>query len=312
MGVVLAVGGVTGVVGGVDSLDEDGVNSVNTGSASDSARGGGDLEEVLLSLDGGSGEGNLEDEGISICVEVAGDGAVVDDLVGEVAEGVLDVGGEGPDVSGLHLNGDGGEGLVHLGGESKSEGLAVEVSGGVSGGGLSAIGTSGDEGDGLDLGVGGDTSVGAKVHDVVSGSAHPGSAVDSGPPSVTDAGTGAVGIPGSIGGGDGGSVSEATESVGGPVIIISPDGSKGELVLELAGSVPGAVVGAALAAASLALESAEALTLASLTVADSLAGALGVKVGEPSLVGGSGPGELVGAEPGRGNGRGRGRKGSAR
>ena len=90
-------GGVTGGVGGVDSLDEDGVNSVNTGGASSSARSGDNLEEVLLSLDRGSGEGDLKDEGISVSVKVASDGDVVDDLVGEAAEGVLDVGGEGGD-----------------------------------------------------------------------------------------------------------------------------------------------------------------------------------------------------------------------
>ena len=58
----------------------------------------------------------------------------------------------------------------------------------------------------------------------------------------------------------------------------------------------GAVVRAALAAACFALEAAEALALASLTVADSLARALGVKVGGSGLVGGSSPGKLEGAE----------------
>jgi hypothetical protein len=136
-----------------------------------------------------------------------------------------------------------------------------------------------------------------KVHDVVSRGAHPGSAVDSGPSSVADAGTGAVGVPGGISGRDDGTVSEATVSIGTSIVVISPDGSESELVLVLAGSVSGAVVRAALAATSLALEATEALALASLTVADSLTGALRVKVGKSGLVGGSGPGELVGAEP---------------
>jgi hypothetical protein len=73
--------------------------------------------------------------------------------------------------------------------------------------------------------------------------------------------------------------------------------------------VSGAVVRAALAATSLALEATEALALASLTVADSLTGALRVKVGKSGLVGGSGPGELVGAEPKGWSGRGAGKWG---
>ena len=79
---------------GVDSLDEDVSDSTNTRGASSSAGVGDDLEEVLLSLDGRSGEGDDNDDGISIGVEGGGDSAVVDDLVGEATEGVLDADGE--------------------------------------------------------------------------------------------------------------------------------------------------------------------------------------------------------------------------
>merc|ERR1719213_24029 len=127
-----------GIEGVVDSLDEGSGDAVEGRGASISAGGGLNLEKVLLSLDRGSGEGDLKLKGSGVGVDLSGDGAVVDDLVGESAEGVLDGSGKVSDVSADELDRNSGEGLVHLGSEGESKGLAVKVRGSVTGKGLSS------------------------------------------------------------------------------------------------------------------------------------------------------------------------------
>lgn len=305
------------VEGDVDAGGEGVLKAIKPGGAASATRVDIDLKEVLLSVDGGSGESDHDDEGGGV-----GDGyggnrdaavrAATDDLVGESLEGSVDISSnisKAGSVSGGKLDGDGGEGLVHLGGEGEREGLASEI--GKSGLGvlstgpgarsdtsrvLATGGSSGEKGDGLDLRDRGDTSVGTEVHDVISVGAHAGGAVDSVPPSITHTGTGAVSVPVVGGGGDDTANAKLAQGVGGGVVVLVEDSSEGKLVHVLASSVPRARVGAGLAAAGLALKPAKASALSSLTVAHTLGGALSVGVSRAGACGGVSPRELEGAE----------------
>ena len=156
----------------------------------------------------------------------------------------------------------------------------------------SIIGSSRDEGDGLNLGNSSLRSVGAEGHDIVPVGAHAGCTVDSRPPSVADTSACAVRIPGEVTPGDGGARTQSFVGCSASIIVVSKDGSEGKLIHVLTRTVAGATVGAGLASASLSLKASKAFTLTSLTVANSLTGTLGIVVGGATLIRSSGPREL--------------------
>jgi hypothetical protein len=113
-----------------DRLD---VKTGNLGCAAGGALVGLGPKEVLGTLDRVTREGNSKlNTVVDTCVgsdNLSGDTYTGDDLVGEGKKSKLDIVSEVGKLKSMsvHGNGDGGEGLVQLGAERKSESLTIEL-----------------------------------------------------------------------------------------------------------------------------------------------------------------------------------------
>jgi len=274
---------VVGGGGGVDLTNE--VTRVGTGLDGDTSQLGGATivaliivhnKQVLGTLDVVTSEGNKHIElESSNSLSVSGGGRLVDTdvsglrgdldtvnhLVGKHEESQLNIIGELIVIETIrvtHDNGDGGEGLVQLGLEGKSESLGVDVL---------SLNLGETELHTLNVLGQGKILVDSVVKNVVTVGAHSLGAVKVTVQGVTHAGALLVAVPVVVGEGLG--LSKETL-----LRVIVPGGSIVQVLDVLAGTVAGAIVGTGSALAALALIAIEALALASVTTANTSARAL--------------------------------------
>jgi hypothetical protein len=298
------VGVVVGRQGGVHLADE--VTGVGTGLNRDTGQLRGTAivalivmnnQVVLGTLHVVTGEGHKEIKleggnvlGFSGGGSLAGtchsglgsDGDTINNLIGEHQESKLHIVRELIVVETIgvaHHNGDGGEGLVQLGLERKSECLRVDVL---------SLNLREVELDSLDVLVKGQVLVNSVVQDIVAVRAHSLGAVKVAIQGIAHASTLLVAVPIVVGEG----LRLHEEALLG---IIVPGGSVVKVFDVLAGTVAGAVVGAGSALAALTLVAIEALALTRVTSADTSARALQVLVEVAVDIGGINPRDLVGA-----------------
>ena len=265
------------------------------GSASILALINEDLQFVLLALIRHTDEGDVNDNAVGINRRINTDTNLVDDPVGEREQSILNVLGECGVIS-RPSDGLGDEGLIELGGEANSKGLAVKV-------GVDVVRIV--ERDRLSLR---DLVAMARqtqrrrfivarnhVEDVVAIRAHPVGASDARPSRVTDAGTSPVHI-------EGGAVkllgarAQARQLEGGAVVVLIINDAVGQVLHELARPMTRALVRAGLAGARLALVAGEAPALAGTAIAGALPSALDVLVMTTVGIGAVHPRQLVGTE----------------
>jgi hypothetical protein len=237
-------------------------------------------QKVLLSLVAVSSEGHVHGDNVVGEVEpLAVHMDAIDDSIGEVQEGRLDVGGHGGGAGGVNLNRDGGEGLVEARLEGQGEGSA-------------SLRSLSGEGDSLGLVLGIVQLVLATVHHVVTVRAHALGAVHITELRVAHAAA-HLGVVEAL-------VGEGLLELGELEVLVGElGGAEGELVDVFAGAVSGAVIGARSALAALAFVAVKALALARVAVAKSLASTLGVSVASVVVVLSLGvvhPGDLEGAD----------------
>lgn len=286
LGRVRAVGG--------DSLD---VKSSDLGGAASGALVGLSPKEVLGTLDRVTREGNSKLNTVVDTVvgsdNFSGNTDTGDDLVGEGKKSKLDIVSKVGELSSssVHSNGDGGEGLVQLGAERKSESLTIELSSEIT----AVLGVIlSDELKSLDL-----VLVSIKEHltlveDISGIGAHALGAISISPLRIAEAATGLSLIPTVVVEGVG-RVSPAVTS-GRGVDGVSKRTGVAKILNVLASAVTGAVVGARGTLATLALVTLEALAFSGLTIADTLTGALSVLVVGTRISRGVYPGKLEGAD----------------
>lgn len=265
------------------------------GSASILALINEDLQLVLLALIRHTDEGDVNDNAVGINRRINTDTNLVDDPVGEREQSTLNVFSECGVIS-RPSDGLGDEGLIELGGEANSKGLAVKV-------GIDVVRII--QSNRLSLrhlvAMARQTQsrrfivAGNYIEDVVAIRAHPVGASDAGPARVTDAGTSAVHV-------EGGAVkllgarAQARQLEGGAVVVLIVNDAVGQVLHELARPMTRALVRAGLAGARLALVAGEAPALAGAAITGALPSALDVLVMASVGIGAVHPRQLVWAE----------------
>jgi hypothetical protein len=245
------------------------------------------LDRVTSELDEANHNINITRSGILVVREGAVNIDTINDSVGETQESELDIVLQVFIISHVHGDGEGGEGLVALRLEGKSECLAVLITSSVSNTILGVLNEVEDDFLSVDVLV--SEKVISHIKDISAVGADTLGAVNIAIGGIADASTGLVVVP----------VTES-ESLGGLldrlVRELSTRRGVSQILNVLAGAVARAVVGAGGALAALALIAIEASALASLAVADTTAGALKVLVEVALTVGGVDPGDLEGAD----------------
>jgi hypothetical protein len=270
-----ALGGVAGVLAHTGLQAE----AVQLGRAAGAALVALHLEEVLSALHGVAGEGHLDFHGLAV-LSVARHGQPVDDSVGQVQQGEVDVVDQIRHVGVIEHDRDGGEGLVQAGGEGERKRAVVEVIG-VQIGSL--------EVEGLHLILLGNKKSIADGEDVISVGAHALGAVNIAIGGVADTAASLACVPNVV------VVGELSAlDVGNGVVI--PLRRVGHVLNVLAGSVARAIVGARGTLASLALVTIEAATFAGGSVANATASTLSVLVEDTGRIRSINPSQLERAD----------------